>query len=590
MEQKSIVYKNILENMSDGVMAIDLSGQIITFNSAAAKILGLEQKEVTGKKFALVFFEYEGNDDFNQAILDAIYESSTSHNRTVAFYNGEKEVFLSLTTSFLKDQGADGKAEKVGVIAVFSDTTELKKLRDAETRLTEDLKANHSKLQDAYLEIEEGNQGLQTALKKVQVIRIVSTIFIILVFLGSGLFFWNKEIMKRPEKSSRSSMTSPSGMPPQMFKVAPKSVSHSISLPGNLEPLRVVNIVSPLSGKVKNKHFRYGDRVEKGQLLLDMDTSDLEVKYREAKAAHIKALQNLRQLENWENGTEVKQARRSLTKASFSLDSQKRKVADTERLFKKGIVPATEYDSAKEQLRSMEIDFTASQEELRAVLKKGKGGNVEIARMESENSRIKMETLRNRVKDARIIAPVSGIIIRPTISVEGKSVQQVEKGMAFDYGSIMFSIGDLTGLSVKTSIDEVDIGKIKKGQRVIITGEAFPGITLEGKITRISSQAKKAMRVPTFDITIIVKRLDPFHQKKIRVGMSADMEVEAYRNQEAIMVPIGAVKTMDGKHFVKIRDGEGKTKEVMVETGITTLDSVEIKKGLSPGENLVTEN
>ena len=67
MEQESIIYKNILANMSDGVMTIDLKGQIITFNPAAANILGLKEEDVLGKKFAQVFFEYEGNDDFNQA-------------------------------------------------------------------------------------------------------------------------------------------------------------------------------------------------------------------------------------------------------------------------------------------------------------------------------------------------------------------------------------------------------------------------------------------------------------------------------------------------------------------------------------------
>jgi len=90
MEQESVISQNILQNMSGGVMTIGLTGEIITFNPAAEKVLGLRKDEVLGKKFAQVFFEHEGNDDFNQAILDAIYESSVSHNRTVDFNTGKR--------------------------------------------------------------------------------------------------------------------------------------------------------------------------------------------------------------------------------------------------------------------------------------------------------------------------------------------------------------------------------------------------------------------------------------------------------------------------------------------------------------------
>jgi len=142
MEKETVISKNILENMSDGVMTIDLKGEIITFNPAAAQILGLRREDVLGKKFAEVFLEHEGNDAFNQAILDAIYESSISHNRIVDFNTGDKIIALSLTTSFLQSTDEGGSVNKVGVIAVFNDITEIQQLRDAETRLTEEVREN----------------------------------------------------------------------------------------------------------------------------------------------------------------------------------------------------------------------------------------------------------------------------------------------------------------------------------------------------------------------------------------------------------------------------------------------------------------
>lgn len=71
--------------------------------------------------------------------------------------------------------------------------------------------------------------------------------------------------------------------------------------------------------------------------------------------------------------------------------------------------------------------------------------------------------------------------------------------------------------------------------------------------------------------------------------MSADMEIQIYRRSDAIMVPIDAVEIKEGNYFVRVEDENGKIKEVLVEPGITTLDSVEVLKGLGPGKKLITE-
>lgn len=133
MEQQTIIAGRILEDMSDGVMTIDLTGRITTFNASAARILGIAQEDALAKSFGEVFLLAEANDDFNQTILDAIYESSTSHNRIVPFSYNDKRTSLALTTTFLKAE--DNSGQRMGVIAVFSDITELQALQEAEARL-----------------------------------------------------------------------------------------------------------------------------------------------------------------------------------------------------------------------------------------------------------------------------------------------------------------------------------------------------------------------------------------------------------------------------------------------------------------------
>lgn len=116
--------------MNEGVLTVNLAGVIVAFNQAAEKILSKKQDEVLRRKYLEVFFEWEENDDFNQLIFDAVYESSVKHNRVVNYYNGHTTKTLFMTTSFLTDERS-GVIEKIGVIAVFTDITELQELRDA---------------------------------------------------------------------------------------------------------------------------------------------------------------------------------------------------------------------------------------------------------------------------------------------------------------------------------------------------------------------------------------------------------------------------------------------------------------------------
>ena len=236
-----VVYKNILGNMSDGVMTIDLDGLVMTFNQAAERILGMKSDEVLGTPFGQVFLMLEGNDDFNQVVLDAIYESESIHRKVVDFHVGDKIMALEMTTSFLQEE-VDGEKKKIAVIVVFNDITEVNKLRDAEKQLTQELKDNHKMLQDAYMEIEESNENLNSLLKKVQVARVVTTFFVIFLFVGIGVYSWNPKSAFGNKSSGRATAKSAGPQEITTVEVVPRMVSSSIMLSGELEPLEVISI------------------------------------------------------------------------------------------------------------------------------------------------------------------------------------------------------------------------------------------------------------------------------------------------------------------------------------------------------------
>ena len=126
MSNSELIHRSIMRDMTEGVMTIGFDGVITYVNQAAASILKMDVDALCGKRFLQCFFDYPENDAFNQTILDAVYDTATTHRNVVPFYTGEDIRQLHVTTSYLHDNGV-----KIGVIAVISDISELTELRDA---------------------------------------------------------------------------------------------------------------------------------------------------------------------------------------------------------------------------------------------------------------------------------------------------------------------------------------------------------------------------------------------------------------------------------------------------------------------------
>ena len=588
---KEIVYKNILGNMRDGVMTIGTDGTIITFNNAAETILELKSGDVVNRVFGEVFLVAEENDEFNQTILNAVYDAEMVHNARVHYRTAEKDLVLNVATSFLKSpEGKEG--EKGAVIVVFQDITEVEQLRESEARLADELKSQHKELQTAYVDLEGANTNLQTALKKVHMIRIVATAFVIVLFVILGLISWKRIIPpgSKPAQETRAEVQDPSRM--KTFIVSEQRLTDSIALKGSLKPINVVNITSPFTGKVKEKYFQYGESVRKGQLLLKMDATETETKYGEADVAYIKALEKMREMDKWDNADEVTKARRSVTKSKMTLDTAKSKFEQSGILFKKGYIAATDLDSDKQQYETAKMDYDASLQELQTAVNKGKGDNYRVTKIELDNARTKLHVLELQLQKANVVAPVSGTVILPDAgSDKDKKGKLIEVGMSFTEGDLLVSIGDTGGFSVTAEVDEMEVLKVKKGQEAVITGDAFSGITLMGTVSHVSSQASKgdaSKKTPTYEIIVSVEKSPPEAREKLLLGMSCKVQITTMDRPNTLMVPIRAVSIEGKDNYVMMKDKKTKEiKKIKVETGITTLDSVEIVKGLTKGDEIL---
>lgn len=125
MSERDVIFQNIVQDMSEGVITVGFNGIITTVNPKVEQILERSSSELVGTQYAQAFFEYEENDEFNQTILDAVYSKKTMQ-RIVSYYTGSSLKQLQVTTSYLKD----GETP-IGIVAVLSDLTEIVELRDS---------------------------------------------------------------------------------------------------------------------------------------------------------------------------------------------------------------------------------------------------------------------------------------------------------------------------------------------------------------------------------------------------------------------------------------------------------------------------
>ena len=242
MDREALITRSILNDMSGGVMTVDPDGCIGTFNPAASAILGIAGERAVGQPLAEVLLADEGMEDFMQAILDAVYGGEVNQQRVVRVTRDGAKKSLALTTSYLRVT-EPGREENLGVIVIINDITEIRELQQAELRLAESLKEQHSELQDAYRKIEENNQILASTMQRAR----VATISTLCLFLVAGAFAW--DISGSPAPAQPVAVPESAGDAATLV-VRPQPVVQTISLPGKLEPREEVHITSPISGKV----------------------------------------------------------------------------------------------------------------------------------------------------------------------------------------------------------------------------------------------------------------------------------------------------------------------------------------------------
>jgi HlyD family secretion protein len=376
----------------------------------------------------------------------------------------------------------------------------------------------------------------------------------------------------------------------QSAVIQARPFTSTLGVTGMITPGDVVAVTAPFDGKVNQVGFDYGAPVGHGQILVALDTSEVRQRRDEAEAEYLKASQAAAEMANWSSGPEVSQARRSEGSAQYDLADTARKITETKVLLDKGLVARDELDGLIQQQRSQQIAVVAAHQELFEALKKGDVASRRVAFIEKATAKARLDELSAESDGALVRAPVTGVLVHPPGEKGDSAGQPLHVGMALTKGQLIGAIAHPGGLAVSFQLSEADANRVHPGLRVAVTGPGFEGVDLNGTIASVAGEATPASGgegAITFAASARLDPLTPAQASIVRIGMSASVSIDLYRNPSALVAPPGAIQGDAPDTYVMVKQGAGQPRRVAVRIGRIAPDGVEILSGLKPGNVVI---
>ena len=324
-------------------------------------------------------------------------------------------------------------------------------------------------------------------------------------------------------------------------KVENTNIQTSITATGTIEPVTSVTVGTQVSGIVSKLYVDYNTVVTKGQVIAELDRTNLISELNTARA-------NLSSAQST---------------ASYELSNYNR----YKTLYEKGLVSADEFENAQ-------LSYLKAKEQV-------------------NTSRESVQKAQTNLGYATITSPIDGVILSKSVE-EGQTV-----AASFNTPELFVIAQDLTNMRVIADIDEADIGGVKEGQRVSFTVDAFPDDSFEGAVTQVRQQATTESNVVTYEVVISAPNKD----LKLKPGLTANVTIFTMEKNDVLAVPAKALRFQPNDAFLKkgekIEDCEGDhklwTKEGnvfkahKVETGTSNGVMTEITGGIAAGTEVLTD-
>lgn len=350
-----------------------------------------------------------------------------------------------------------------------------------------------------------------------------------------------------------------------LITVEPSHLGETLYYSGTIQPLRSLVITSPAEGVIVDMPFQYGEQVTAGQLLFLISSSKFLNDYKTALMQYVKA------------------------KSEFN--NSKTQLSEAEFLHKNELISDDDYKGKQSNYYTAQLALVQAKDQLGQLIQQSdiKTANIYDLSIADIDKITEAMHLQMSSDDLRVIASATGVVLSPEKSEE--ETKTLNKGDTIKQGDVLVLLGDMTGLSVRIKVNELTVNQLQVGQKVKVTGIAFPDDVLTGQIKRVDRQGSAASGgMPAFSVEIMVPRLTALQQKNIHVGMTAKVEIDL-QSDANITIPLTALHVKHNQAFVKRYNAKTKIiEETEVKTGKTTPDTVAITAGLSIGDQIVIPN
>src|SRR5436190_10109245 len=299
----------------------------------------------------------------------------------------------------------------------------------------------------------------------------------------------------------------PDEPPFRLGKVQAEDLQVSVREVGVVDPVTKVDVKSPVSGRVLGLRVREGAVVKVGDVVAEIE----------------RGVNQAQSLSDVQSG---------VTDSRIRLQDAERDLANQKALFDSGLIGRdalrqvqNKRDLAAQAVKAAEMRFQIVQDRGIPI-----SGNSSSQR-------------------ARVTSPMNGVIIKKGVELG----QTVTSGVSsFNEGTALFTVADLKSLILRVNLNEVDIAKVRVGQPVRVTLDAYPQKIFDGKVRFVAPAAKVVDKIKVFEIEVALAQLDP----AFRTGMSANVEILGDRRAKALSIPLEALQRREGQTVVyRLKNG-----------------------------------
>jgi RND family efflux transporter MFP subunit len=357
---------------------------------------------------------------------------------------------------------------------------------------------------------------------------------------------------------------------------------------GTIEPLTKVEIKSRVAGQVAKLLVDVGDRVEKGQLLLQLDTTDMERERARAEADRDMMKARLKMLEAGARPEEIQEAQAQREQADSAYQRAQAEYQRSQAALKAQTITLRDAEAARNDYGGARAQLDAAKARLARLKAGARSEELMEARAQLSKAEVALSAAQDQLDYASIRSPMAGTVIKRGIEVG----EMVSPGVsATAQGTSMLTVADLDRLILKSSLNQIDIGKVAKGLSVEVRVDSAPGKVFIGTIHKVAPAAEASKNgqdsLQTFPVETILKADSGAQTELLKPGMTADLDIQVTTKPDALYLPVEAVVRGKGNEATVTLPASGKdakpeTRKVTL--GLANDHQIEVVEGLKKGD------